>query len=148
MTTPGLPQRSARSARPATERVLLWLEVLLAVGAYGGAIGLITEGLDLGEAAARLPFGSMVLGGWALLVVNGVLPTLVVVAALRRHPLAGLGHLVVGIALVGWIVVQVAILGWPPHWLQVLYLLWGGVIVVLALRLGREVPRRSFPPVA
>lgn len=113
----------------------MWLEVLLALGAYGGAVGLITGGVDLRGAEADLPFGSMAFGGWMLLLVNGVLPTVVVVGALRRRPWAPLGHLAVGVVLTGWIVVQVGFLGWPPHWLQVLYFLWGIAIVALALRL-------------
>lgn len=127
---PELPRRTSRR----TWWALLWLEVLLALGAYGGAIGLITGGVDLGDAAADLPFGSTVFGGWALLVVNGLLPTVVVVGALRRRPWADTGHLVVGVALIGWIVVQVSVLGWPPHWLQTLYFVWGWAIVGLALR--------------
>lgn len=123
-----------RTARSRTERALLTLEILLAVGAYGGAIGLASGGLDLGEATARLPLQSLVLAGLALGLVNGVLPTVVVVGALRRRPWAPLGHLVVGVALTGWIVVQVAILGPPVHWLQALYLVWGLVVVALALR--------------
>jgi|GEM_PF-2419195 len=123
-----------RRAYGRTRRALLWLEVLLAVGAYGGAVGLITGGVDIGDAAADLPFGSTVFGGWALLIVNGLLPTLVVVGDLRRRPWAGTGHLVVGVALIGWIVVQVGLLGWPPHWLQILYFLWGWAILGLAVR--------------
>ncbi len=124
-----------RAVRPRADRALLALEVLLAVGAYGGAVGLIAGGVDLGGAEENLPFGSMAFGGWMLLLVNGVLPTVVVIGALRRRPWAAAGHVLVGLALVGWIVVQVAFLGWPPHWLQVLYLVWGLAILGLALRL-------------
>jgi hypothetical protein len=124
--------------RSRTERAVLWLEVLLAVGAYAGALGLIMGGVDLGEAEARLPFGSMAFGGWALLVVNGLVPTVVVIGALQRRAWAPAGHVLVGAALVGWIVVQVGFLGWPPHWLQVLYLAWGGVILGLGRRLVRS----------
>jgi hypothetical protein len=125
--------------RTATGRALLTLELVLAVGAYAGAVGLLTEAVDLGGGEANLPFGSMVFGGVALLVVNGLLPTAVVVGALRRRPWAELGHVVVGVALIGWIVVQVAFLGWPPHWLQIAYFLYGWVILGLALRRRAEV---------
>jgi hypothetical protein len=122
--------------------LLLWLEGLLALGAFGGAAGLITGGVDLGPAAADLPFGSTVFGGWALAAVNGVLPTIVLVGALRRATWARLGHHLVGAALIGWIVVQVAFLGWPPHWLQTTYFLYGWAILVLAI----VQPRASTPP--
>jgi hypothetical protein len=126
--------------RPRAERLLLGLEVLLAVGALGGAIGLITGAVDLGAATADLPFGSPVFAGWALAMVNVVLPTAVVRGALRRAPWVGVGHQLVGAALVGWIVVQVAFLGWPPHWLQITYLVYGLVILALAAHLRRRAP--------
>jgi hypothetical protein len=53
-------------------------------------------------------------------------------SALGRGRAPGGGH-----ELVGWIVVQVALLGWPPHWLQMLYFLWGLVILALAMLLLR-----------
>jgi hypothetical protein len=125
---------SGLEGRSRTARVLLWLELLLAIGAYGGALGLITGGIDIGEAAARLPFGSMVFAGIALLVVNGLLPTAVVIGEWLRRPWADVGHVAVGVALTSWIVVQVGLLGWPPHWLQILYFGWGCTILILALR--------------
>ncbi|MTV26398.1 hypothetical protein FTX61_13375 [Nitriliruptoraceae bacterium ZYF776] len=126
------PTRSADRRRGRT-RVLLGLEVLLAVGAYGGAAAILTGVLDFGEATDRLPFGSLVLAGLALAVVNGVLPTVALVLDRRRHPAAPLAHLAVGLALVSWIVVQVGFLGPPVHALQVLYLVWGVAIAGLAL---------------
>lgn len=125
-------------------RALLWLEGLLAVGAYAGAVGLITGGADLGaQATAQLPWQSPAFAGWTLGLINGVLPTVVVIAALARHRWAELGHMAVGAALTGWIVVQVALLGWPPHWLQILYFAWGVAILALALALRR---RAAAPP--
>lgn len=122
----------------ATGRGLLWLEALLALGAYAGAIGLVSGGVDLGAATSDLPFGSTVFAGLALGVVNGVLPTVVFVAALQRRARAQAGHWLVGVALTAWIVVQVGFLGWPPHWLQVTYFVHGLSILGLAHRLGRQ----------
>lgn len=139
MTT-STPTRRDRST---AERALIVLEILLAVGAYFGAFGLVVEGVDMGEATARLPFGSMVFAGVALGLINGVLPTVVVVGALRNRPWATLGHLVVGVVLMGWIVVQVAILGPPVHWLQILYFIWGAVLLALALHHRREIANRN-----
>lgn len=134
MTPPPTRTESASPrAGTGTRRALLWLESLLAVGAYAGAVGLITGGVDLGAAADDLPFGSLAFGGWALLVVNGVLPTVVVIGALARRPWATPGHLAVGLALIGWIVVQVGVLGWPPNGLQILYFGWGWAILGLAI---------------
>lgn len=87
---------------------------------------------------ADLPFGSPVFAGVALALVNGVLPTVVLVGALQRRRWARVAHLVVGVALVAWIVVQVGVLGWPLHWLQVLHLAYGWAVVVLAVPLLRR----------
>jgi hypothetical protein len=113
---------------------LLGLEAFLAVGAYGGATGLILAGPAMvgDEVVAALPFASPVFAGIALAIVNGLLPTVVFVAELRRARWASAGHLLVGAALVTWIVVQVAFLGWPPHWLQITYFVYGLVILGLA----------------
>lgn len=114
---------------------MLWLEALLAIGAYAGAIGLISGGLGLGQAAASLPFGSLAFAGICLAIVNGALPTIVLIGALRRHRWARPGHLVVGLALVAWIVTQVAVLGPPLHPLQAIYFAWGWIIAALAAKL-------------
>lgn len=127
------PEPPPPVSRSSVERALLALEILLALGAYGGAFGLIVQGFDLGEAGERLPFGSYVFAGVALGLINGVLPTVVVVAALSGRAWAALGHIVVGLALTAWIVVQVAILGPPVHWLQILYFFWGLAITGLAI---------------
>lgn len=132
-----------RSTRTATERALLWLEALLALGAYGGAAGLLAGGIDLGDATASLPFGSTVFAGVALGVVNGLLPTAVLVGTLRHQLWAHMGHWLVGAALTAWIVVQIGFLGWPPHWLQILYLCYGLTILTLARLVGREGPSRQ-----
>jgi hypothetical protein len=134
MTTVTAPPRLP--VRAGVLSTLLWLEALLAIGAFGGAVGFLLLGEELlGSGTADLPFASPVLAGLALALVNGVLPTVVIVGSLRRRPWAIRGHLVVGLALIGWIVVQVAFLGWPPHWLQWAYLAYGVVLTGLAMRL-------------
>lgn len=129
----------ARAARRSpAEQGLLWLEALLALGAYAGAIGLVSGGVDLGAATADLPFASTMFAGVALGVVNGALPTVVLFAALQRRAWAQAGHWLVGFALTVWIVVQVVFLGWPPHWLQITYFVYGLTILGLTYRLGRQ----------
>jgi hypothetical protein len=132
------PAAAPADDRSPTVRALLWLEGLLALGAYGGAIALILGVVDLAEATSKLPFGgSTVFAGIMLGLVNGVLPTLVVIAARQRRPTASLGHLAVGVALMAWIVVQIAVLGPPIAPIQVVYFAYGLLIAVLAVRLLR-----------
>jgi hypothetical protein len=125
-----------RVARPLVDRVLIGLEVALAIGAFGGAVGLAGGGTDLGGAVDDLPWGSALLGGLALALVNGVLPAVVAVGALRRRPWARAGHLLVGVALMGWIVVQVALIG-LISWMQPFCFVWGAAILVLGLAARR-----------
>lgn len=127
------PAHERASKRSSRETAILWLEAVLALGAFGGAIALITGSIDFGESTSRLPFGSPVLAGMALALINGVLPTVAFAGTLRRRRWARRGHLLVGWALMGWIVTQVWVLGPPIAWLQVLYFIWGLVIVGLAL---------------
>ncbi len=123
-------------ARTPARTILLWLEAVLAIGAFGGAAGLVLAGPEmLGDAVvADLPFASPVFAGIALAIVNGLLPTVAFVAELRGARWAVAGHLLVGSALVAWIVVQVAFLGWPPHWLQITYFVYGWGILGLAAK--------------
>lgn len=126
--------------RSGVERALIVLEVLLAIGAFGGAIGFLVGWSGFDAFADQLPFGgSLVVAGIALGLVNGVLPTLVVLGTLRRRRWARPGHVLVGVVLVVWIVVQVAVLGPPIHALQAIYLVYGVVIAWLGeLRLREE----------
>lgn len=128
----------------------MWLEVLLAAGAYLGAVGFLTGGIDLGAAARDLPFASPVFAGIMLGLINGLLPTVVVIGQLTGRAWAAPGHVVVGLALIGWIVVQVALIG-LGSWLQVAYFVWGVAILGLALAHRRTLsraPRRHPTPAA
>jgi hypothetical protein len=136
------PARADRSTRPPVDRVLIGLEVALAIGAFGGAIVLAGGGTDLGGAVDDLPWGSALLGGLALALVNGVLPAVVAVGARRRRPWARAGHVLVGVALMGWIVVQVAFIG-LISWMQPFCFVWGAAILVLALVAGKASGRPS-----
>lgn len=140
------PEPSSTVERPSRRgdraMVLIVAEVVLAVGAFAGAVGLISGGIDLGPSTGDLPFGSSVLAGIALAVVCGALPTVVAIGAWRKVQWADLGHVVVGAALVGWIVVQVGFIG-LGSWLQVAYALFGLGIAVLGIRNLRGSPRQA-----
>lgn len=136
-----LPSSVGRSDRSESLRgqdwLLIWLEILLAIGAVLGAVGIIWGDI-LGDAVDQLPFGSATFAGLALFTINGLYPLTVVVGSLLHQQWVRWGHLVVGFALMGWIAVQIAYLGPPVHWLQVLYFAWGLAIAAIAWRLGRH----------
>jgi predicted CoA-binding protein len=94
---------------PRRHRLLAAAAAFVAVGAYGGVVGLMTGGLSLGARLnARLPIGSPVLGGFALLVWIAVPYTVLMVRAWRGARSTGATAEVVGAATVAWIVVQLA----------------------------------------
>jgi hypothetical protein len=89
--------------------VLSTMAVLVAMGAYGGSIGLATGWLSIGDRLnARLPFGSPVFGGLALFVLVAVPYTTLAGRAWRNDGSTGATAIVVGVMLVGWIVVELA----------------------------------------
>lgn len=135
--------------RPRRRRIELWLiglEAFLALGAYAGGAFLLTQATEAmpTERLSRTPFVTWTLPGIALILANGVLPTAVAVAALRRAAWAPVGHLLVGAALTGWIVVQVLMIGYQS-WMQPAYLALGLLILALALLNARATrwPRYS-----
>lgn len=125
---------AAAPSRPALARRLVVLEVLLVIGAIAGGLGLIIGFLDLQEMTDDLPWQSPVVGGIALLAINAAVPVAVIVAELRHHRLASLGHLLVGVDLLVWIAVQVAFIGFTSV-LQAVYLVYGLAVTWLAWRL-------------
>ncbi len=126
------------------------LELLLAVGALAGGAALVAG--ERGEiiplkvsSLAGSPFETFLVPGVVLFVVLGLGPLAAVRLIAIRHPLAPLGVLVVGAALLIWLAVEIAIIGFtndPP--LQLIYLVLGGLITVVGLAwLGQE--RGSVP---
>jgi len=131
----------ARVNRPLTRFAVasLVLEVVLSIGALGGGLVLIVA--PRGEimplplsALAGSPFETYLGPGLMLFTVLGLGPLIAARLAWIRHPLAPVGALIVGAALLSWIAVEIAIIGYsngPP--LQAIYLLLGTVITAVAL---------------
>lgn len=131
----------AQVNRPLTRFAVasLVLEVVLSIGALGGGLVLIVA--PRGEimplplsALAGSPFETYLGPGLILFTVLGLGPLIAARLAWIRHPLAPVGALVVGAALLSWIAVEIAIIGYsnePP--LQAIYLLLGTVITAVAL---------------
>jgi hypothetical protein len=122
---------------------------LVAVSAWGGAVGLATGGLALeGGLNARLPFQSPVLGGLALAVVVAVPFTLLAVSAWRGWEWTDELALGSGALLVGWILVELAFVR-VLSFFHPVYLVIGGVFVFCgrhALKRDRGALVRRAPP--
>jgi hypothetical protein len=104
---------------------------LMAVAAYAGVVGLMTGVLDMGTLLnGRLPLGSPVLGGLALLLIVALPMTVAAVAAWRGLPWADAGVVVAGLALVGWIVVEVAFIR-TFSWMQPVCAVYGALLAGL-----------------
>jgi hypothetical protein len=120
----------------------------VAVSAYAGAIGLIGGGLSFGPLIdERLPLGSLLLAGLALLAFVAAPMSVAAVSAIRpgRHtPALVLGA---GELLIAWIAVELVFIQ-AYSWLQPLCLIGAGTIVAMAWRLDndpRDTAQRSGP---
>jgi len=124
--------RPIRAGRGRFARILFVLEVALSIGAFGGALYLITNPRSAmtAEALSRLPFSTWTIPGNLLAVCVAVPSAVVAVGAATRRAFAHIGHPLVGAALTGWILVQVAVIG-PVSWLQPVMFAWGLVILIL-----------------
>jgi hypothetical protein len=112
-------------------RGIALLAGLMAVAAYAGVVGLMTGVLDMGTLLnGRLPFGSPVLGGLALLVIVALPMTVAAVAAWRGLPWAEAAVVTAGLALVGWIVVEVAFIR-TFSWMQPVCAAYGALLAGL-----------------
>ena len=133
LSEPESPNRSEKRPLRASEKALIALESLVSACGLGGGLYLASRPLT------AMPlrfldstwFHTWRWPGLALLFFVGVCPALAAGAALRRMPVALIGHLGVGIGLIAWIVVEAAwIVVSPP--LQIAM----GLIGVCILGLG------------
>lgn len=116
------------------------LEMFLSVGAIGGGIALMAgpNGEILPLPVSELtgsPFANYFVPGAVLFTFLGIGPLVAAILAWRRHPLAPLLTIVVGLALLIWLVVEIVIVGYsnePP--LQALYLALGVAITAIGVR--------------
>lgn len=111
--------------------VMATLAGLVAVSAYGGALGLMAGFVDLGPTAtARLPWHSPVLGGLALAVIVATPAAVLTWLAAQADPRRDTAAVAVGLILIVWIGVEVAVIR-ELSFLQPLFMLIGGMFVWL-----------------
>ncbi len=119
---------------------------VIALSAYGGAVGLLTGGLRLDDiATARLPFASPALGGFALAVIVAVPTTWLAWLAWRRDPRTDAVAFLSGALLVGWILVELAIIR-EFSFFHPTYLAVGVILMWLGRRGIRNLPRLLAHP--
>lgn len=108
-------------------------EALVAVSAFGGAVGLTVGSIDLGMSVAhRLPMESPTLGGVALAAV-GLPMSLAALEEWRATGLADVISVAAGTMLVGWIVVELVTIR-TFSWLQPVFALGGVAVAVTGWR--------------
>lgn len=107
---------------------------LNALGAWAGAVGLVTGGTDFGASInERLPFDSLVLAGLALAVIVGIPLSVLAWSAWTGGSRTDELALVVGLVLIGWILVQVAVIR-AYSFFQPTYLVVGAAFVAASHR--------------
>jgi len=116
---------------------------LIALSAYGGVAGLVGGGLSFGETIdARLPYGSLFLGGIALLFFVAAPMTLAAVVSLRDLRHAGDIVMGAGLLLVAWIAIELAFIK-SYSWFHPTYLALG-ILVALGGWLLNRADRQTF----
>ncbi len=94
---------------PRPRRLLALGEGLGAVAAIGGAVAMMVGAIDFGDTIDhRLPFGSLVFGGVALLLVVGIPMAIAAVLSWSGSDHGDVVAVGAGVLLVGWIVVELA----------------------------------------
>ena len=102
-----------RSPLSAAARIGIVLQLLLSVGALAGGAGLMAmpgEGGPMGLPMGLLegtPFPDYTIPGIVLFAGNGLLPLGAIALTLRRHPLAALATIGVGLWSVAWLVAEI-----------------------------------------
>ena len=125
---------------------------ILAVGALGGGIVLMISptgelmGLPLSE-FKNLPFNSFLIPGIILFTVLGIIPSLVIIALLKRTESklaeqinifndmhwSWTYSIYIAFTLIGWIHIELIFLQGAVHWLQTFYMFYAVLIITLAL---------------
>ncbi len=125
-------RRRAASRKP-VRIALIALEVLVAVGAVFGGIGLIADNAIgmLPEWLDGTPFVSWTVPGVLLLLVVALPMAVAAIAEIRTLGWAFAGSMVAGAAQLGWIVAQWLIIG-KYFFLQPVMLAAGAAVLILA----------------
>ncbi len=131
-----------REARPQSftgiARLAVVLETFLGLGAMAGSAPLMLapDGHLLGMTTRMLsgtPFHSYLVPGILLFTVIGLGSMLVAAITVRRHPIAPLAAIGVGLSLIVWISVEMVLLNGPGSLAWAFYLVLGCAIAGIGI---------------
>jgi hypothetical protein len=133
---------------PGIARLAVVLEISLGLGAMfgGGALILGPDGHLLGMPTTLLagsPFPSYLVPGIILFTFVGVAPLVAAAITFRRHAIAPLAAVAVGLTLIGWVSVEMVVLAGPGSLAWALYLVLGACIAAIGVAWWRS-SIRSF----
>jgi hypothetical protein len=128
---------------PGIARLAVVLEIFLGLGALfgGGALILGPDGHLLGMPTALLagsPFPSYLVPGIILFTFVGVAPLVAAAITFRRHPIAPLAAIAVGLTLIGWVSVEMVVLAGLGSLAWTLYLVLGACIATIGVAWWRS----------
>jgi|ERR1700682_3149814 len=131
---------------PGIARLAVVLEIFLGLGALfgGGAFILAPDGHLLGMQATLLagsPFPSYLVPGIILFTLVGIAPLLAAAITVRRHALAPVAAIAVGLTLIGWVSVEMVVLAGPGSLAWTLYLVLGSCIAAIGVAWWRAVAK-------
>jgi hypothetical protein len=128
------------NSRPKIQFLLIVLLILLGLGGIGGGIPMFVD--PSGEAMGlppglldELPITNYVLPGIFLTMVMGLIPIVVAWGLWKGTTWAWLSAVAQSVVLILWICFQIWLWG-PPIALQVVYLVWGVVMLGLCFTPG------------
>jgi hypothetical protein len=132
--------------------MLIVLTAFLALTAFAGGIGLLANfNAPPVELLEGSPFSDYTIPGMLLFVVVGGSAGLAAYLLIRRHPVAALGSVFAGLAILSFEVVEVVVIGSEPgvaRSLQIFYFSLGALILITSLtyRWVRSASHRPAEP--
>ena len=132
------PQQSTPRPLPGIARLAVGLEIFLGLGALFGGVALVLapDGHLLGMPTSLLagsPFSSFLVPGIVLFTLVGLAPVLAAGITVRRHALAPMAAIGVGLTLIGWVCVEMVVLAGPGSLAWALYLVLGACIAAIGV---------------